>query len=555
MSEKNSNNSYLYEFIKINIDYKEKYICVFTLIAFHGIISSLFPIFSQKIVDDGFVKNEIKWIILFAISLLLLSILDGVFTIFRERICAIVQNDIGFYLRKKAFTHLLSVKKNYFNNVNDTEVYAFIEDDISRIIDLSCNVLINACVSIFSAIGGGVALFWIDWRLGIISIIYIPVNYLISKFLSNKIIDVSSEYIKNNQRFSNWFGDAICGINEIKLFNLENVKKHEFRRFQNKLIKLNIQHKFITIFFTQLQIVLVQFLIFIIYVISGFLLNKNLITVGGIVAFESCALLLSDPISETIGIIFNIQDNRPSIERFTEFLYYPEEDHCGITNVKNGDIEFNNVSFCYNNNKEKILRDVNVRIRCGEKIAIIGSNGAGKNTLIKLLLREYDGYTGDIKINQVNIRDYNIHHYRKLFSVVPQKTYLFNDTIRNNVCMYNNIPNDIIDIINITDLNNLIKQKGLNYVISNNGVNLSGGQRQKIAIARALATKRPIIIFDEADANLDRYSINWLIELLKTWLLNSTVICITHSYSHLKNFDHVYKMNEGRLLPYENCNT
>ena len=550
-----NNFSSCYEFIKLNAPYKKKYIFVFALIMLHAIINVFFPILSQKIVDDGFVKNEIVWIIFFALLLLLLYVFDGTLTIFREKICAVIQNEIGFSLRKKAFTHLLLVEKSYFYNVNETELYAFIEDDISRIIELSCNVLINACVSIFSAIGGGFALFWIDWRLGIIAVIYIPINYLITESLSNKIIKVSSEYIKSNQKFTNWFGDTICGINEIRLFNLEEVKTREFRDFRKKLMTLNICHKSITVLFLQLQVVLVQVLIFVIYVISGILLNKNLITIGGIVAFESYALLLSDPVSETIGMIFNIRDNKPSIRRFIEFLHYPEESLDGIKNIENGDIEFTNVSFSHSNG-EKILSNVNIKIHCGEKIAIIGSNGVGKSTFIKLLLREYDWYTGNITINNVDIKNYELHTYRKLFSVVPQKTHLFNDTIRNNICMYNTtLNNNIWDIINMVGLDNLIKQKGLDYVVGNNDGNLSGGQKQKIANARAIATKRPIIILDEADASLDKYSIDWLIKLLKTELLNSTVICITHSYYQLKNFDCVYKLIGGELFPYENCNT
>lgn len=184
-----------------------------------------------------------------------------------------------------------------------------------------------------------------------------------------------------------------------------------------------------------------------------------------------------------------------------------------------------------------MINDICLEIKEKEKIILIGKNGCGKTTFINTLLRFYDNISGVIKIDNVNIKDIDLNYYRDLFSVVSQDIYLFNDTIKNNICLYEEIPNEKIEQVLIdTNLQDFISKFGLDYVVGDNGCMLSGGQKQKIALARALIKDRPILIFDEATSNIDNVSEVYINSLLESKLKDKIVIIITHKINIIKKY-------------------
>ena len=225
-----------------------------------------------------------------------------------------------------------------------------------------------------------------------------------------------------------------------------------------------------------------------------------------------------------------------------------EEDKGKLTESFLGDLKLEDVSFSYEIDKP-ILRNVNIEFLKGSKTAIIGRNGSGKTTIINLLTRMYEPMKGQILLNEVNISEITLEAYRNMISVVSQQIYLFNDTIRNNICLYKEVDDEIIDTAcKDSGLEDFLKEVSLDYVVGQNGAMLSGGQKQKIALARSLVHDRPIIIFDEATSNTDVYSEHQINGLLHTRLKEKTVIVITHKKEILSEVDQIIMLKNGVVV-------
>lgn len=294
-------------------------------------------------------------------------------------------------------------------------------------------------------------------------------------------------------------------------------------------------------------------LVLLIYASGSTMVFESKLSVGSIFAFITYSAYVTTPISSMLNIGYLISGIIPSAQRY--YLLLQEEiETCdleaGNVNVKLvnpfGSIQFKNVSFSYN--AERVLSDVNFTIGSHEKVAIVGMNGSGKSTILSLILRFYEPLAGQILLDGMDIRDINLNEYRELISTVSQEVYLFDTTIENNIKLYSEIGNQqyrqAIEVTQLAETNtNLFDD----YVVGPNGNRLSGGQKQKIAIARALVKNRPLVIFDEATSSLDLHSEQAINHLLDTALQNNTVIIVTHRPDILQHVDKVIFLEQGQV--------
>ena len=265
------------------------------------------------------------------------------------------------------------------------------------------------------------------------------------------------------------------------------------------------------------------------------------LSIGEIVSIQTYSLTLLDFISNFLDLIYGISALLPSADRYMNFMRTDVECDIGKEKIDIDAISFNHVSFAYQNTDE-VISDFTVRFEVGKKYALIGKNGTGKTTITNLLLRFYNPTSGEIHIGRNCIKDLDLNKYRSLFSVVNQNVFLFNDSIRNNICFYKECDEQkMMQVIAMLKLSDLIAEKGLDFQVGDNGCLLSGGQRQKIAFARAVLSDRPFVILDEATSNID---IGWK-EIIDTLFNDSfkdkTVIFITHQDYDL-NVDKVIEL-------------
>lgn len=272
------------------------------------------------------------------------------------------------------------------------------------------------------------------------------------------------------------------------------------------------------------------------------------LTVGSVFAFITYSSYVTGPITAILNIGYLLSGIIPSTKRFYEFMDLKEEsDHGSLAEAAYGDLELENITFSYETEKP-LLKDVNMKFPKGSKTALIGRNGSGKSTIINLLTRLYDPADGKILLNGTDIFKISLQEYRSMVSIVSQQIYLFNDTIKNNICLYKTVSDEEVEIAcRDSGLDDFLKEVSLDYMVGQNGSMLSGGQKQKIALARALIHDRPIILFDEVTSNTDVYSEHQINGLLHTRLKDKTVVIITHRQEILSKVDQVIILKHGTV--------
>ncbi len=512
-------------------------------------LSYCLPFFSRSLIDDGFIKQDKGRIIFCALSILGLNAAIILINILKRKQAIKMNIGVRAKMHREVFNYLLHVRISYFQDKNATSTFQCIEDDITNIASLVNDSSISAITAIFSAIGGGIALFTIDWHLGLAVVLFTPVNIIVSDLFARKNKSMISKTLKLRRKYTSWYGETLVGVREIRLFGLQNAKKKEMEDQLSELYGVTKDCNMLLTCNTQIQLLLTEVLKALIYVLAAYYMIKSNLTVGSVVAFQSYMLMVSSSEAMIIGLFFSFFAMFPHFKRYYEFFEEPTEIHTDAhLDYQNGEIAFRHVSFSYEEGGKDLFRDVSLALPCGSKTVIIGDNGAGKTTFINLLLSLLEPVSGSITVNGRDIRGINLEEYRQLFSVVSQEVFLFHDTLINNITLGKDVPKETLDaIIKDVNLESVMEKYGPDYEITENGSNLSGGQKQKIALARALVMDRPVLVFDEATSNLDRMSIRSFIELFDTRLRDTTVICVSHSDEIIDYFDNRIVFSDGSV--------
>lgn len=528
--------------VSLLFNYKKKIAIIFLCMLFSFFIGFVQPLTSQYLIDKGIVARDFKFLSLMCFVLLFLYVMYCVFAYVKEKNRLQIYNSIRFDLEVKAFKHLSAINIAYFNDKNISAICQTIKEDVVNISSIANAETFEVLSAFLGAIGGGVALFIMEWKLCLLTVLFIPVNGFLTFIMMKKNMPVIKKYIDKTRNYNEVYGDYINGIKVIRLFGLQNKKEEIISSKADELKSLNMEQAVIRKKNDLIQDFVMKFFSISIYFVSGLIMLKHDISVGKVVAFETYALMISQPIIIAFSMMFEISTILPSVKRHLNFMRYPEENLDGIKNFDNGDIIFDNVSYSYNGVKDTIS-DFSFCIKKGSKIAILGKNGCGKTTLINLMLRLISPDKGEISLSGNDISSLDIKEYRDLFGVVSQDVYLFNASIIDNIFLERDIDKERMKhILDILNLNELISEKGYDYNVGENGSMLSGGQKQKIALARAIVTQKPIIILDEATSNLDIETVEYIKSLFTTELKECTVICVTHSESITSLFDNVIKL-------------
>ncbi len=506
------------------------------------------PLISRWIMDYGFIGGNKKLLIELVLVSMVIYMINSLIDMIKEKKRVDISAKIRYFLSEQSFSHLMKLQVNYFNNTNYAETLNHINMDINQMTSIADSSVFFVITQAFSMTGGIIGLCIIDFRMTILVLLFIPVKCLVMKYFAKKQKEMMDEFIKSNQTYAKWFGDTVGGVREIKLFHIFDKKHEEFVRNQNGMIEKQKQMNMLGQWNIIVDSIMVQFLSTLLYILGANLVFDRKLSVGSVFAFITYSAYVTGPISAILNIGYLLSGIIPSTKRYYAFLGLEEEpDHGKKSDLCLNDLRLEQVSFAYE--KEKyILRNMDLSIPKGSKTAIIGRNGSGKTTIIHLLTRMYEPTGGKILLGSENISDLLLSEYRNMVSVVSQQIYLFNDTIRNNICLYKQVDHTVIEAAcKDSGLEDFIKEVSLDHVVGQNGAMLSGGQKQKIALARALVHDKPIIIFDEATSNTDAYSEQQINGLLHTKLKEKTVIVITHKKEILSKVDQIVVLKEGEV--------
>lgn len=522
------------------------------------LLNLVLPLFNKRMIDYGFMKNDLKVILTFCSLILLFSLLMFTLDFIRERIRINISAKTKFKLHKDALDHLLKINVDYFNKKNCNEIFNNINTDINNMLLIVNSATFFIISQFFSVVGGLIGLFIISKELTLMVIIFIPIKLIILKYLSNKRYKLTKDYINYNSNYSHWFDDNLHAFKEIRLFGLQPYKLHEFEEKQKTILDTDVKINLLDIIRNFFDKSIAQLLIFLIYIIGAILMLDLKLSFGSIFAFINYSVYVIAPISSILGIGYILSGIMPSTKRYYALFEEKAEYDIDNTSTKKTnvcrEIKFKNISFSYD--KKPVLTNINFTIGRHEKVALVGLNGSGKTTILNLLQRFYEPDSGEILLDGININSLNLHKYRDLFSMVSQETYLFDTTIEKNIKLYSK-PEDLHyrQVVKDSQLSDKSITLCDEYFVGRNGTKLSGGQRQKISLARALIRNRPILILDEATSQVDNYSEDRINALLKTKLKDNMVLLVTHRTDILKNMDKIIVIDEGRICAIDNHNT
>ena len=507
------------------------------------------PLISRRIMDDGFIGGDKSLLIKLVLLSMVIYSVNGLIDIVKEKKRVDISAGIQYFLSEQSFTHLMKLKISYFSNTNYAEILNHISMDTGKMASVADNSVFFVVTQAFSMAGGIIGLFIIDYRMTLLVLAFIPVKCFVMRYFAKKQKAIMDDFIVTNQSYARWFGDTVGGVKEVKLFNIFSNKHQEFVDGQKKIIEKQKKMNMLSQWNMITDTFMVQILSTALYIIGANLVFDLQLSVGSVFAFITYSAYVTGPISAILNIGYLLSGIIPSTKRYYAFMELEEENSSQQMAISPqfGDIELRDVSFAYEDGKT-VLDSISVTFPKGSKTAIIGRNGSGKTTIINLLTRMYEPGKGRILLNGADIAEMPLQAYRDMVSIVSQQIYLFNDTIRNNICLYKQVDDStVMSACEDSGLGEFIAEVSLDHVVGQNGSLLSGGQKQKIAMARALIHDKPIVIFDEATSNTDVYSEQQINGLLHTRLRDKTVLVITHKREILSEVDQIIVLQEGRV--------
>lgn len=523
-----------------------KLAAIFLLLITYVIIQVFLPILHRDLMDKGLVAlnptYSYKIVCIILVANIGCLIIQQVKEKLRLQIFKIFKDDLSY----EAYKHLFDLSYINIETRETTELTITTETDIDMISLITDELFLTLITQIAIFTGAFLGLFYIDYRLALVIVFYIPIKLVISTNISNKNLNCQKKINFCSQIHLGWLGNIISGLKEVRLFGQTNNVLTRYRNRNSDRIDLIVKKSLLNSRKAFVNGFSNDFLTFLIYILGiTFAFVYNSLSVGSIIAFVSYTQRVIQSLNFILDSRFVFSNILPSIKRHIAFLSLEEEEKKGDElSEKISQIEFADVHFSYPKGK-KVLNGVSFSIKSGDKIGLVGKNGSGKSTIIDLLLGLYRVTHGNIYINSCNLNELRLNSYRQHISVVSQTVHLFNESIKNNITFCQPVDEKhLYELLDLCGLKDFVNKVGLDYNVGVDGCKLSGGQRQKIALARALLKDSDVFIFDEVTSNADENSILLVKNLINNYLKDKIIILLTH------NADLIAEMSEIIYLDY-----
>ena len=444
---------------------------------------------------------------------------------------------------------------NYFDSNSYGDVLSRITNDIDTIsnaLQQSFIQIINAVLSLSLAV---IMMFVLNVKMALVAILIIPLSYLVSRFIVSKSQNLFLGQQKALGKLNGKVQEMYTGFNEIKLYGKQDDAIKEFENINDELYKTGFKAQFISSIMSPLISLVTYLGIGVIGVMGAVFAIAGTITVGNLQAFIRYIWQINQPLTQVSQLSSAIQSAFAAIERVFEILNEEEqlpdkENSIKVENPK-GNVTFEHVKFGYFEDRP-LIKDLNVEVKSGQMVAIVGPTGAGKTTLINLLMRFYEIQGGSIKIDGVDIRDMKREDLRSMFGMVLQDTWLFNGTINQNIeyGRFGATKDEIIEAAKIANVHHFIKTlpDGYNMFLNEEASNISQGEKQLLTIARAIISDPAILILDEATSSVDTRLELMLQNAMKNIMKGRTSFVIAHRLSTIRSADLILVINEGNII-------
>lgn len=517
------------------------------------------PINVQKVIGPKMDMDKIKSI---AILLACLYIISAIFSYVEGLSMIKVANGYAKKLRSSISEKINKLPLKFFDHNLSGDILSRVTNDVDTIAQSLNNSLSTLVSSITLFIGSIIMMFVTNYIMAITAIVSSLIGFILMFIILNK----SQRYFTARQRelgkLNGYIEEIYSGLNVVRSCNAKDETINEFDKLNDKLYDCNRKSQFLSGLMQPIMGFIGNFSYVAVCIVGALLVSKSVISFGVIVAFIMYVRLFTNPLSQIAQAMTSMQSTAAASERVFGLLEEVEMDSENDITKKldkhkvKGNIEFKNVKFGYDKDKI-IINDFTAKVKAGEKIAIVGPTGAGKTTMVNLLMKFYDINDGDILIDGTSIKELKRDNIHSLFTMVLQDTWLFNGTVKENI-IYNqkNVSNKKVEeVCKVVGVDHFIKTlpNGYDSIISDND-SVSSGQRQLLTIARGMISDSPFLILDEATSNVDTRTEELVQKAMDKLMENKTSFIIAHRLSTIKNADLILVMKDGNIIEQGNHN-
>ena len=547
-------------FKRLYQDYSKRYL---KLIFFSGFFSILVAGSTSAIawlldpaIEKIFIEKDKTLLIFIPILIILAFSTKGISLYMAKSFMIIVAEEIKKKLQKDMITSLIKADTQSIDNKHSGKFISNLIYDVQHITNLLSNAILNLFKDSLTLIGLLIVMFLQNWKLALVSLIMIPLASVASKTLGKRMHKVATEAQEKSGFLTSYLVELFKNHKITKIFQKENFETERADGHLDQLMQKQKKIATVLIRMSPIMEVLTGFMIAILIYYSGKLIANDEIQVNNFFSFLAAMMLAYQPVRSLSSLNMVVNQGISAANRILPIIdtknTIKDKVNADELKVNKGSIEFSNVFFKYDVSQENVLNNINLNFEGGKMTALVGHSGSGKSTILNLIPRFYQPLTGDIKIDNQSIYDTSLNSVRKNVSLVSQETTLFDDTIKNNIKYANENASDeeIYEVAKLSNSHDFIEKLPKKYdtEIGENGVRLSGGEKQRISIARAMIKRSKIILLDEATSSLDSESESKIQEAINVLINDKTTIVIAHRLSTILNSNNIYLIDSGKVI-------
>ena len=539
--------------------YWKQLILVLICISLSSILLLLPSIFTGKIIDEGLIGKNMRLLILYIVLSLTVTFAANLIGVLENYINTWIAQHITFDMRNQMYSHLQRMSQRFFTSNNQGDIITRMTSDIDGVETVITgtfkSILSNSITLVFALI----AMFQKNWILALLGIVVIPLFVIPTRRAGRTRWSLTREAQEYNDEVNGILNEtmSVSGQLLVKLFGKEMYEYKKYREINEKMIRLNIKEKMAGRWFFVVLSTVTSIGPMLLYLVGGILIMKtdSSVTVGDITVMVGLLSKTYMPVNSLLNIQVDWMRSMALFNRIFEYfdmkveIENPED---AITpEISTGEVEFSHVDFSYDSERQ-ILKDISFHLESGHSVAVVGPSGSGKSTIINLIPRLYDVGSGTVTFDGVDVRKLDLTYLRTHVGVVSQETYLFNGTIRENLLYAKDdaTEEEMIEACKKANIYDFVKNQetGLDTMVGNRGLKLSGGEKQRLSIARVLLKNPTLLIFDEATSALDSISESKIQEAIEPIIKTRTSILIAHRLSTILAADEILVVKDGEIV-------
>ena len=524
-----------------------------------SVLRLLPSILTGKILDDGLYARNLDLLIKLIILSLAVTFGAELIGVAESYLNSWIAQHITFDMRNAMYAHLQKMSQSFFTSNNQGDIITRMTSDISGVQSIITNTFTSILSNSITLIVAVVAMYQKNWVLATIGMVIVPLFTIPTRKAGKTRWELTRESQAVNDEINGLLNEtlSVSGQLLVKLFGKEEYEYQKYEAANRRMINLNIKESMAGRWFRVILSTLTSIGPMLLYLVGGILMMKydSDITVGDITVMVSLLGRMYGPVNSLLNIQTEWIRAMANFTRIFEYFDMPVEIESKpdaiIPEQAYGNVDFEHVYFHYNPERE-ILKDINFTLKSGNSVAIVGPSGSGKSTLVNLIPRLYDVTGGSVKFDGIDVRDLDLKYLRDNVGVVSQETYLFNGSIKDNLLYAkpDATEEELVEALKKANIYDFIEaqEEGLDTMVGNRGLKLSGGEKQRISIARVLLKDPALLIFDEATSALDSINESKIQEAIEPLIESRTSILIAHRLSTILSADEILVIKDGEIV-------